>query len=115
MNSKITAKIINHTTQYLPNGQAVSLIFHYPANFKIGDCLEVTARHETIQLLQPQHEEGCFTFDLEIWDDRIRLYCDSMQELKIYHKEGAVFSFKIREIDLFANSFPAIQKAFIYN
>lgn len=115
MNTNITDKIINHTTQYLTNGKPVSLIFHYPANFKIGDTLEVTAHYETMQLFVPQHEEGCFVFDVEIWDDCIRLHCDSMKELKIYHKEGAIFSFKIREIELFANRFTNVQKVGLYN
>jgi len=110
MNTNISEKIINQTTQLLPDGRTVSLIFHYPANLKIGDTIEVTARHETMQLFVPQHEEGCFMFDVAIWDDRIRLHCDLMKELKIYHLAGAVFSFKIREIELFANRLSAVQK-----
>ncbi len=115
MNSKTTDKIINQTTQHLPDGRLVSLNFHYPANFKIGDTIEVTAPLEVMQLFEPQHKEGYYALDIEIWDDRIRLNCDSMKELKIYHKAGAVFSFKIREIELFANRFAAVQKAVAYN
>lgn len=115
MDSKNSNQIINQTTQHLPNGNAVSLTFHYPNNFKIGDNIEVTARYETMQLFVPQHEEGCFVFDIEIWDDRLRLHCDSMKELKIYNRLGAVFSFKIREIELFAHAFPALSKVAVYN
>jgi hypothetical protein len=110
MNTNTSEKIINQTTQHLPGGRSISLLFHYPANLKIGDTIEVTARHETMQLFVPQHEEGCFMFDVAIWDDRIRLHCDLMKELKIYHLAGAVFSFKIREIELFANRLSAVQK-----
>lgn len=115
MKTTISGKIINQTTQHLPGGRTVSLIFHYPANLKIGDTIEVTARHETMQLFVPQQQEGYFVFDVEIWDDRIRLYCDSMRELKIYHKTGAMFSFRINEIELFTNTFSAGQKTGTYN
>jgi hypothetical protein len=115
MNSEISNKIINQTAQNLADGSSISLLFHYPANFKIGDTIEVTAPYETMQLFVPQHEEGYFTFDVEVWDDRIRLYCDSMKELKIYNKAGAVFSFKIQEIELFASGFTGVQKAALYN
>ncbi|MGI4750827.1 MAG: hypothetical protein ACRYFB_09345 [Janthinobacterium lividum] len=115
MNANIADKIINQTTQLLPNGRSISLLFHYPANFKIGDLIEVTAPHETLQLLVPQHEEDYFTFDVEIWDDRVRLFCDSMKELKIYRAEGAVFSFKIRDISLFAHRFFNTKNQEMYN
>lgn len=115
MNSKITDKIINQTAQQLPDGTTVPLIFHYPANFKIGDTIEVTAPKEVMQLFVHQHVEGCYQFDVEIWDDSIRLYCDSANELKTFHQDSTVFSFKIREIKLFANSFSTVQKAVSYN
>jgi hypothetical protein len=115
MNSEISNKITNQTTQHLSEDNTVSLLFHYPANFKIGDTIEVTAPYETMQLFVPQHEEGYFTFDLEVWDDCVRLYCDSMKELKIYNKAGAMFSFKIREIELFANGFTGVQKVELSN
>lgn len=115
MYSEISNKIIKETIQYLPNGTSISLTFHYPANFKIGDTIEVTARYEAMQLFVPQHEEGYFVFDIDVWDDQVRLYCDSMKELKIYNQTGAMFSFKIREIELFANTFAVAQKAELCN
>lgn len=115
MNTNITDKIINQTTQFLPDGRSISMIFHYPANFKIGDTLEVTTSYENLQLFVPQHNESYFVFDVEIWDDRIRLHCDPLKELKNSRKEGAMFSFRIREIELFANRFANVQKAGLYN
>ncbi len=115
MNTNTSSKIINQTTQYLANGRTVSLVFHYQANFKIGDIIEVTAQAEDMQLLVPQHIEDYFTFDLEIWDDRIRLYCDSMKELQNYSSDGVVFQFKIRDISLFANRFIKINNQKMYN
>lgn len=115
MNANTSDKIINQTTQYLSDGRTVSLIFSYPANFKIGDTIEITAQSEVMQLLVPQHSEDYFTFDIEIWDDRIRLYCNTMKELKIYHAEGAVFSFIIKDISLFANRFIKSNNQKLYN
>ena len=112
---KISNKITNETIQNLPNGTSVSLTFQYPANFKIDDIIEVTARYEVMQLFVPQHEEGFFVFDLDVWDDQVRLYCDSMQELKVYNQTGAMFSFRIREVELFANRFAVKQQAELYN
>lgn len=115
MNTNISEKIINQTTQFLPDGRSISLLFHYPANFKIGDTIEVTAPHEVLQSLVPQHEEDYFAFDVEIWDDRIRLFCDSRKDLKIDRAEGAVFSFRIRDISLFANRFINTKNQEMYN
>ena len=115
MNSKITDKIINQTAQQLSNGTTVPLTFHYPANFKIGDTIEVTAPKEVIQLFVPQDNKGYYQFDVEIWDDSFRLYCDFAKELKIYDQESTIFFFKIREIELFANHFSVLQKAVSYN
>lgn len=115
MNTNTSRKIINQTTQYLANGSTVSLLFHYPANFKIGDTIEVTAPLEIMQLLHPQHSEDFFHFDLDIWDDCIRLYCDGMKELNNYHLEGTVFSFKIKDISLFANRFIKTNHQKLYN
>ncbi|MVN21544.1 hypothetical protein [Mucilaginibacter arboris] len=114
MNSKISDKIINQTTQNLPDGTVVPLTFHYPANFKIDDVISVTAPRESMQLFVPQHQEGCYAFDIEVWDDRIRLLCDSIKERETQPDGSTVFSFKIREINLFANSFPAVQKVAVY-
>ena len=115
MNSKISNKITNQTTQILANGTTLSLVFHYPANFKIGDTIEVVAAKEVMQLLVPQHEEGCYGFDVTIWDDQIRLYCDSKKELRTVNEMETVFSFKIREIELFANSFSTARKVALSN
>jgi hypothetical protein len=114
MNSNATDKIIKTTVQHLSAETSVSLTFHYPANFKIGDTIEVIALNQDMQLFAPQHEEGCFLFEVEIWDDRIRLQCDSMKQLENNEPDASVFSFKIREIDLFANAFPVFQKAVAY-
>ncbi len=115
MNTNISEKIINQTTQFLPDGCSISLLFHYPANFKIGDRIEVTAPHEVMQSLVNQHKEDYFAFDVEIWDDRIRLFCDSMKDLKIDRTEGAVFSFRIRDISLFASRFINTKNQEMYN
>lgn len=115
MNTKTTDKIINTTIQYLADGTSVSLTFHYPASFKIGDTIEVVASNQDMQLFEPQHNEGCFLFDVEIWDDRVRLQCDSMKELENDQQKGLIYSFKIREIDLFAKPFLVVQKAVVCN
>ncbi len=115
MNSTISTKIINQTIQYLPNGQQVSLTFNYAANLKIGDVINVTAPREVMQLFDPQHKEGSHMFEVDIWDDRIKLHCDLIEELKIYTKAGAVFAFKIKEVELFANRFSSVSKAELYN
>lgn len=115
MNSNATDKIINTTVQRLSAGTSVSLTFRYPANFKIGDTIEVIAANQDIQLFEPQHAEGCFLFEVEIWDDRIRLQCDSMKQLENNEQGVSVFSFKIREIDLFAAAFPVSQQAAAFN
>lgn len=115
MNANTSSKTINQTTQFLANGHTVSLLFHYHANFKIGDVIEVTAQVEDMQLLVPQHHGDYFAFDLEIWDDRIRLYCDSMKELQNYSSKGAVFQFRIRDISLFANRFIKTNNQKMYN
>lgn len=115
MNTNNSEKIINQTTQFLPDGRSISVLFHYPANFKIGDTLEVTTSYENLQLFVPQANESYFVFDVEIWDDRIRLHCDLLKELKNYHKASTMFSFRIREIELFANRFASVQKLGLYN
>ncbi|RYY29898.1 MAG: hypothetical protein EOP41_01760 [Sphingobacteriaceae bacterium] len=114
MNTNTTEKIINQTTQHLANGHTVKLLFHYPANFKIGDVIEVTAQPGDMQLLMPQHTSDYFAFDLEIWDDRIRLYCDAKKDLPSNSQEE-VFSFKIRDISLFSNRFIKTNNPKMYN
>jgi hypothetical protein len=115
MNSKISNTITNKSVQQLPDGSQVSVTFSYPSNFKIGDIITVSSSKEVMQQLEPQHEEGCYGFDVTIWDDEIRLYCDSKKEIKNQDNENTVYSFKIREIELFANRFPVAQKAELYN
>jgi len=114
MNTDTSSKIINQTTQYLANGNAVSLLFHYQSNFKIGDLIEVTAFQRDMQLLEPKHPEDYFAFDIEIWDDRIRLYCDLMK-LKNQQSGDAVFTFIIKDISLFASRFTKTNHQKMYN
>lgn len=115
MSTKTTDKISNTTLQKLANGNPVSLTFHYPASFKIGDTIEVIASNQVMQLFEPQHEEGCFVFEVDIWDDRVRLQCDSMNQLENNLQGTSVFSFKIREINLFATAFPVLKNVFTCN
>ena len=115
MSTKTTDKIINTTTQYLANGTSISLTFQYPASFKIGDIIEVITSNQDMQLFEPQHEEGFFSFEVEIWDDRVRLQCDSIKQLENNQPGASVFSFKIREINLFATAFPVLKNVFTCN
>lgn len=115
MNSENSNTIINQTTQYLQNGQQIDLIFRYPGNFKIGDQIEVTATEDLMQLIEPQHKEGCYSFDIEVWDDRVRLFCDSIKEINVERTAGKVYTFKIREIDLFASKIIPSSKVLAYN
>lgn len=115
MNTKTTDKIINTTVQHLANGASVPLTFQYPASFKIGDSIEVIASSQDMQLFDPQHEEGFFSFEVEIWDDRVRLQCDSIKQLENNRQGASVFSFRIREINLFATAFPVLKNVFTCN
>lgn len=114
MNTDTSAKIINQTTQHLASGHTVSLLFHYQASLKIGDVIEVTAQTKDMQLLAPQHDEDYYAFDLEVWDDRIRLYCDAKKVL-LSDNQQEVFSFKIRDISLFSNRFINNNSQKMYN
>lgn len=110
MNAKTTTEIIKQTIQHLPDGRQIPLIFNYPASFKIGDIINVTATFEVMQLFEPQHEGGFYTFDVNVWDDQVKLYCNPIQELKTTVEAGIVFSFEIMEIELFSTSFSSVKK-----
>lgn len=107
MNLANTQKISNQTLQSMPDGSTIALQFRYPANFKIGDQLEVTAPVGVMELFGPQHEEGCFKFDIQIWDDQFRLHCDHQQKMAHSQTGDEVYTFKIREIELFPNGYNA--------
>lgn len=115
MNAQTANTIINQTTQYLQNGQQIDLTFRYPTNFKIGDQIEVTDTQNLVQLIEPQHEEGFYSFDIEVWDDRVRLYCDSIKEVDTEQTANKVYTFKIREIDLFASKLIPSNQILTYN
>ncbi len=115
MSTKTMDKINNTTIQNLANGTSVPLTFNYPASFKIGDTIEVTAPEQDMQLFENQQEKECFVFEVEIWDDRIRLQCDSMKQLENNQQGVSVFSFRIREINLFATAFPVLKNVFTCN
>ena len=115
MKSENLNKISNQTPQQLPDGSAINLQFKYPANFKIGDQIEVTASIGAMQLFDPQHEEGCFKFDVQIWDDQFRLHCDHQQRLAITNAGEEVFTFRIREIELFPYGYNVNAKATAQN
>ncbi len=115
MNAKTTTEIITQTMQHLPDGRQIPLIFNYPAGFKIGDIINVTTTYEVIQLFENQRKEGLYTFEINVWDDRFKLHCNAIQELKTNVEASAVFSFKIREIELFSNSFSSVKKTALGN